>query len=121
MHGDLEPEEDWFYNKPQPEHVNDLWDDMRRLNALYEELGWPEDDVLDFMRRSFGEDLDRIFVCAGAGGGSGAGGGRRGAAHSIAQAMHKGKRSRTWRGEGGERSWRTPAAVGICRPSWQGS
>jgi len=32
-----------------------------------------KDDVLDFMRRSFGEDLDRIFVCAGAGGGSGAG------------------------------------------------
>jgi|7_EtaG_2_1085326.scaffolds.fasta_scaffold00457_2 cell division GTPase FtsZ len=31
------------------------------------------DDVLDFMRRSFGEDVDRIFVCAGAGGGSGAG------------------------------------------------
>jgi len=49
MHGDLEPEEDWFCNKPQPEHVNDLWDDMRRLNALYEELGWPEDDVLDFI------------------------------------------------------------------------
>tara|TARA_B100000287_G_scaffold434951_1_gene501111 strand:+ start:10804 stop:11955 length:1152 start_codon:yes stop_codon:yes gene_type:complete len=32
-----------------------------------------KDDVLDFMRRSFGEDVDRIFVCAGAGGGSGAG------------------------------------------------
>jgi cell division GTPase FtsZ len=31
------------------------------------------DDILDFMRRSFGEDVDRIFVCAGAGGGSGAG------------------------------------------------
>jgi len=32
-----------------------------------------KDDVLDFMRRSFGEDVDRIFICAGAGGGSGAG------------------------------------------------
>jgi cell division GTPase FtsZ len=31
------------------------------------------DDVLDFMRHSFGEDVDRIFVCAGAGGGTGAG------------------------------------------------
>ena len=32
-----------------------------------------EEDVLDFMYDSFGEDIDRIFVCAGAGGGSGAG------------------------------------------------
>ena len=31
------------------------------------------DDVLDFMRHSFGEDVDRIFICAGAGGGTGAG------------------------------------------------
>ena len=47
-HGNLEPEEDWFRPTPK-EHVNDLWDDMRRLNALYEELGWPQDDVLDFI------------------------------------------------------------------------
>jgi len=32
-----------------------------------------QEDVLDFMRRSFGPTLDRIFVCAGAGGGTGAG------------------------------------------------
>jgi len=32
-----------------------------------------KEDVLDFMRYSFGEELDRIFVCAGAGGGTGAG------------------------------------------------
>lgn len=32
-----------------------------------------KEDVLDFMRRSFGPGLDRIFVCAGAGGGTGAG------------------------------------------------
>jgi cell division GTPase FtsZ len=32
-----------------------------------------EEDVLDFMYDSFGEDIDRIFICAGAGGGSGAG------------------------------------------------
>ena len=31
------------------------------------------EDALDFMRESFGEDFDRIFVCAGAGGGTGAG------------------------------------------------
>lgn len=31
------------------------------------------EDVLDFMRRSFGTSLDRIFVCVGAGGGTGAG------------------------------------------------
>lgn len=32
-----------------------------------------KEDVLDFMRRSFGQKLDRIFVCVGAGGGTGAG------------------------------------------------
>ena len=32
-----------------------------------------KEDVLDFMRDVFGEDFDRIFVCAGAGGGTGAG------------------------------------------------
>jgi cell division GTPase FtsZ len=32
-----------------------------------------KEDVLDFMRYSFGEDFDRIFICAGAGGGTGAG------------------------------------------------
>ena len=38
MYDNLEPEE----------HVNDLWEDMQRLNALYEELMWDNDDVLDF-------------------------------------------------------------------------
>ena len=32
-----------------------------------------KEDILDFMRYSFGEDFDRLFVCAGAGGGTGAG------------------------------------------------
>lgn len=32
-----------------------------------------KEDVLDFMRRSFGPAVDRIFVCLGAGGGTGAG------------------------------------------------
>ena len=31
------------------EHVNDLWEDMDRLNALYEELMWDTDDVLEFV------------------------------------------------------------------------
>ena len=29
-------------------HVNDLWEDMDRLNALYEEIMWDTDDVLEF-------------------------------------------------------------------------
>ena len=32
-----------------PEHLNDLWEDMDRLNALYEELLWDNDDVLEFV------------------------------------------------------------------------
>tara|TARA_R110002110_G_scaffold11765_5_gene56199 strand:+ start:23169 stop:24404 length:1236 start_codon:yes stop_codon:yes gene_type:complete len=32
-----------------------------------------KEDVLDFMKKSFGEDVDRIMVCAGGGGGTGAG------------------------------------------------
>tara|TARA_B100001996_G_scaffold274663_1_gene215417 strand:+ start:256 stop:423 length:168 start_codon:yes stop_codon:yes gene_type:complete len=31
------------------EHVNDLWEDMDRLNALYEELMWGNEDVLEFV------------------------------------------------------------------------
>ena len=30
-------------------HVNDLWEDMDRLNALYEELMWSNEDVLEFV------------------------------------------------------------------------
>ena len=30
------------------EYVNDLWEDMDRLNALYEELMWPHDAELEF-------------------------------------------------------------------------
>ena len=48
MHGNLEPEEDWFRPTPK-EHVNDLWEDMDRLNALYEEMMWPHDDVIEFV------------------------------------------------------------------------
>ena len=28
---------------------NDLWEDMNRLNALYEELMWSNDDQLEFI------------------------------------------------------------------------
>ena len=31
------------------EHINDLYEDMERLNALYEEMMWPHDDVLEFV------------------------------------------------------------------------
>tara|TARA_B100000941_G_C28042997_1_gene320656 strand:- start:49 stop:216 length:168 start_codon:yes stop_codon:yes gene_type:complete len=31
------------------EHVNNLWEDMDRLNSLYEELMWENDDVLEFV------------------------------------------------------------------------
>ena len=40
-------------------HVNDLWEDMDRLNALYEELMWDHDEVLDF---SADYDNDRIII-----------------------------------------------------------
>ena len=46
MHGDLEPEE---HHWPAEEHVNDLWEDMVRLNSLYEDLMWGNDDVLEFV------------------------------------------------------------------------
>tara|TARA_R100000700_G_C3042731_1_gene65906 strand:- start:135 stop:341 length:207 start_codon:yes stop_codon:yes gene_type:complete len=46
MHGNLEPEER-VMKDDQP--VNDLWDDMDRLNALYEEMMWPHDDHLEFI------------------------------------------------------------------------
>ncbi len=50
MHGDLEPEEHhWNEDRNDPHYVNDLWEDMDRLNALYEELMWPCDDVLEFI------------------------------------------------------------------------
>ena len=43
----------------ESEHINDLWEDMDRLNELYEELMWDNDDVLEF-----GADYknDRIII-----------------------------------------------------------
>ena len=31
------------------EHINDLWEDIYRLNALYEEMMWDHDAVLEFV------------------------------------------------------------------------
>tara|TARA_E500000318_G_scaffold56921_1_gene52907 strand:+ start:223 stop:399 length:177 start_codon:yes stop_codon:yes gene_type:complete len=31
------------------DNANDLWEDMARLNMLYEELCWDHDDVLEFV------------------------------------------------------------------------
>ena len=55
MHGELEPEEN-VWGEP---HVNDLWEDMDRLNSLYEELMWDTDDVLEF---SADYDNDQIII-----------------------------------------------------------
>ena len=44
MHGNLDPEENVCEH-----HVNDMWEDMDRLNALYEEMMWGHDEVLEFV------------------------------------------------------------------------
>ena len=50
MHGNLEPEEHiWGEEEDPSHHVNDLWEDMDRLNALYEEMMWGHDEVLEFV------------------------------------------------------------------------
>ena len=54
MHGDLEPEENIWENK-----VNDLYEDMERLNALYEELMWAHDVELEF---SADYEKNRIII-----------------------------------------------------------
>ena len=33
----------------EEEHVNDLFEDMARLNSLYEELMWDHKDILEFI------------------------------------------------------------------------
>ena len=40
-------------------HVNDLYQDMERLNALYEELMWSHDVALEF---SADYDNNRIII-----------------------------------------------------------
>ena len=43
----------------ESEHVNYLWEDMDRLNALYEELMWDNEDILEFVADY---DNDRIII-----------------------------------------------------------
>jgi|TARA_B100000902_G_C26733201_1_gene632380 hypothetical protein len=33
----------------EEQHINDLYEDMHRINALYEELMWPHDVELEFI------------------------------------------------------------------------
>ena len=56
MHGNLEPEENIWNDRND---VNDLYQDMERLNALYEELMWPHEDVLEFIADY---ENDRIII-----------------------------------------------------------
>ena len=42
-----------------PEHINNLWEDMDRLNALYEELMWPHDVEVEF---SADYEINRIII-----------------------------------------------------------
>ena len=58
MYENLEPEDDWF-RPSHKEHVNNLWEDMDRLNALYEELMWNSLDVLEF---AADYENDRIII-----------------------------------------------------------
>ncbi len=41
------------------EHINDLWEDMDRLNSLYEELMWDHMDLLEFVPDY---ENDRIII-----------------------------------------------------------
>ena len=47
------------YMNEESEHINDLWEDMDRLNSLYEELMWDYDDVLEFVPDY---ENDRIII-----------------------------------------------------------
>ena len=40
----MNPNDNPFWGEPVP---TDLWDDMDKLNALYEELGWDHMDYLE--------------------------------------------------------------------------
>ena len=41
----MNPDENPFWGEPTP---TDLWEDMDKLNKLYEELGWDHVDYLEF-------------------------------------------------------------------------
>ena len=40
----IDPDENPFWGEPTP---TDLWDDMNKLNSLYEELLWDHRDKLE--------------------------------------------------------------------------
>ena len=40
-----DPDDNPFWGEPTP---TDLWDDMHKLNSLYEELCWDHRDLLEF-------------------------------------------------------------------------
>ena len=40
----MNPDENPFWGEPTP---TDLWDDMKRLDVLYEELDWDHRDYLE--------------------------------------------------------------------------
>ena len=40
-----DPDENPFWGEPTP---TDLWDDLKRLDSLYEELEWDHRDLLEF-------------------------------------------------------------------------
>ncbi len=41
----VDPDENPFWGEPTP---TDLWDDMKKLDVLYEELDWDHRDYLEF-------------------------------------------------------------------------
>ena len=48
-----------MYDDEIEPHVNDLYEDMERLIALYEELMWPNEDQLEF---TADYENDRIII-----------------------------------------------------------
>ena len=40
----MNPDDNRFWGEPTP---TDLWDDMKKLNTLYEALGWDHRDFLE--------------------------------------------------------------------------
>ena len=40
----MNPDDNPFWGEPTP---TDLWDDMKKLNTLYEALGWDHTDYLE--------------------------------------------------------------------------
>ena len=45
----MNPDDNPFWGEPTP---TDLWDDMKKLNDLYDELGWSHRDYLEIVREN---------------------------------------------------------------------